>query len=159
MYRQLLWGWRRGAIGQRSEGGGQKRKIRVARAGAAPSLTLGGESLYSVSAMEEEEGDDRSVCTSALEEAPPLSLAKEEGEGSYIFSEEEGRMVPTGIRRSPEAQKRWEEERRKERDESLEQRGEVWPADQPASSSSSSSSSFSAVVNVGESGKGLRGEV
>uniref|UniRef100_A0A0K6SAW0 Uncharacterized protein n=1 Tax=Chromera velia CCMP2878 TaxID=1169474 RepID=A0A0K6SAW0_9ALVE len=68
-------------------------------------------------------------------------------------------MVPTGTRRSPEAQKRWEEERRKERDESLEQRGEVWPGDQPASSSSSSSSSsFSAVVNVGESGKGLGGE-
>eukprot|EP00820_Chromera_velia_P009770 Cvel_21392.t1-p1 / transcript=Cvel_21392.t1 / gene=Cvel_21392 / organism=Chromera_velia_CCMP2878 / gene_product=hypothetical protein / transcript_product=hypothetical protein / location=Cvel_scaffold2003:2118-3345(-) / protein_length=238 / sequence_SO=supercontig / SO=protein_coding / is_pseudo=false len=31
----------RGVIGQKSEGGGQKRKIRVARVGAAPSLTLG----------------------------------------------------------------------------------------------------------------------
>uniref|UniRef100_A0A0G4HRL6 Uncharacterized protein n=1 Tax=Chromera velia CCMP2878 TaxID=1169474 RepID=A0A0G4HRL6_9ALVE len=115
----------RGAIGQKSEGGGQKRKIRVARAGAAPSLTLGSESLYSVSAREGGEGDDRSLCTSALEEAPPLSLAEEEGEGGYIFSEEEGEMVPAGTRRSPEVQKRWEEERRKERDESLEQRGEV----------------------------------
>uniref|UniRef100_A0A0G4HNX3 Uncharacterized protein n=1 Tax=Chromera velia CCMP2878 TaxID=1169474 RepID=A0A0G4HNX3_9ALVE len=66
-------------------------------------------------------------------------------------------MVLAGTRRSPEAQKRWEEERRKERDESLEQRGEVWPADQPVSSSSSSSSS--AGVNVGESGKGFGGEV
>uniref|UniRef100_A0A0G4I6V7 Uncharacterized protein n=1 Tax=Chromera velia CCMP2878 TaxID=1169474 RepID=A0A0G4I6V7_9ALVE len=119
----------RGAIGQKNGGRGQKRKIRVARAGAAPSLTLGSESLYSVSTREGEEGDDRSVCTSALEEAPPLSLAEEEGEGGYIFSEEEGGMVPAGTRRSPEVQKRWEEERRKERDESLEQRGEVWPAD------------------------------
>uniref|UniRef100_A0A0G4I4P9 Uncharacterized protein n=1 Tax=Chromera velia CCMP2878 TaxID=1169474 RepID=A0A0G4I4P9_9ALVE len=121
----------RGAIGQRSERGRRKRKIRVARAGAAPSLTLGGESLYSVSAMEGEEGDDslRSVCTFALEEAPPLSLAKEEGEGGYIFSEEEGEMVLTGTRRSPEAQKRWEEERKKEREESFKQRGEVWPGD------------------------------
>uniref|UniRef100_A0A0G4H548 Uncharacterized protein n=1 Tax=Chromera velia CCMP2878 TaxID=1169474 RepID=A0A0G4H548_9ALVE len=93
----------RGAIGQKSEGGGQKRKIRVARAGAAPSLPLRSESLYSVSAREGEEGDDRSVCTSALEEAPPLFLAEEEGEGGYIFSEEEGGMVPAGTRSSPEA--------------------------------------------------------
>uniref|UniRef100_A0A0G4FZD8 Uncharacterized protein n=1 Tax=Chromera velia CCMP2878 TaxID=1169474 RepID=A0A0G4FZD8_9ALVE len=146
----------RGAIGQKSEGRGQKRKIRIARAGAAPSLTLGSQSLYSVSAREGEEGDDRSVCTSTLEKGPPLSLAEEEGEGGYIFSEEEGGMVPAGTRRSPEAQKRWEEERRKKRDESLKQRREVWPADQPVSSSSSSSS---AGVNVGESGKRFGGEV
>uniref|UniRef100_A0A0G4EZ15 Uncharacterized protein n=1 Tax=Chromera velia CCMP2878 TaxID=1169474 RepID=A0A0G4EZ15_9ALVE len=95
----------RGAIGQRSERGGRKRKIRVVRAGAAPSLTLGGESLYFVSVMEGKEGDDRSICTSVLEEAPPLSLAEEEGEGGYIFSEKEGKMVPTGTKRSLEAQK------------------------------------------------------
>uniref|UniRef100_A0A0G4H696 Uncharacterized protein n=1 Tax=Chromera velia CCMP2878 TaxID=1169474 RepID=A0A0G4H696_9ALVE len=89
--------------------------------------------------------------------SPPLSLAEEEGEGGYIFSEEEGGIVLAGTRRSPEAQKRWEEERRKERDESLKQRGEVWPTDQPVSSSSSSSSS--AGVNVGKSGKGFGGEV
>uniref|UniRef100_A0A0G4I8E5 Uncharacterized protein n=1 Tax=Chromera velia CCMP2878 TaxID=1169474 RepID=A0A0G4I8E5_9ALVE len=147
----------RGVIRQKSIGGGQKRKIRVTRARGAPSLTLRSESLYSVSAREGEEGDNRSVCTSALEEAPPLSLAEEEGEGGYIFSEKEGGMVLAGTKRSPEAQKRWEEERRKERDESLEQRGEVWPADQPVSSSFSPSSS--AGVNVEESGKGFKGEV
>uniref|UniRef100_A0A0G4FMF6 Uncharacterized protein n=1 Tax=Chromera velia CCMP2878 TaxID=1169474 RepID=A0A0G4FMF6_9ALVE len=66
-------------------------------------------------------------------------------------------MVPAGTRRSPKAQKRWEKERRKERDKSLEQRGEVWPADQSVSSSSSSSSS--AGVNVEESEKGFGREV
>uniref|UniRef100_A0A0G4G7N1 Uncharacterized protein n=1 Tax=Chromera velia CCMP2878 TaxID=1169474 RepID=A0A0G4G7N1_9ALVE len=62
-------------------------------------------------------------------------------------------MVPAGTRRIPEEQMKWEEGRRRKRDDFLKEQGEVWPGDGPAASSSSSS----AVSGQGDgkgSGKG-----